>query len=53
MSSKIGLKLARKYSFNFSLPKRSNKKIKFIEDSFHRPSEHQPGGLCLRTYRET
>ena len=30
MSSKIGLKLARKYSINFSLPKRSKKMIKFI-----------------------
>ena len=30
MSSKIGIKLARKYSINFSLPKRPKKKIKFI-----------------------
>jgi len=30
MGSKIGLKLARKYSINFGLPKRSKKKIKFI-----------------------
>ncbi len=30
MSSKIGVKLARKYSINFSLPKRTKKKIKFI-----------------------
>ena len=30
MSSKIGVKLARNYSINFSLPKRSKKKIKFI-----------------------
>ena len=30
MSSNIGLKLARKYSFNFSLPKRPKQKIKFI-----------------------
>ena len=30
MSSKIGVKLARKYSINFSLPKRPKKKIKFI-----------------------
>ena len=30
MRSKIGLKLARNYSINFSLPKRPKKKIKFI-----------------------
>jgi len=30
MRLKIGLKLTRKYSYNFNLPKRSNKRIKFI-----------------------
>ena len=30
MSSKIGLKLTRKYSINFSLPKRPKKNIKFL-----------------------
>ena len=30
MSLKIGVKLTRKYSNNFSLPKRSKNKIKFI-----------------------
>ena len=30
MSSKTGLKLTKKYSLNFSLPKRSKNKIKFI-----------------------
>ena len=30
MSSKIGIKLTSKYSINFSLPKRSKNKIKFI-----------------------
>ena len=30
MSLKIGLKLTKKYSFNFSLPKRTKNKIKFI-----------------------
>ena len=30
MSSKIGLKLTKKYSLNFSLPKRTKDKIKFV-----------------------
>ena len=36
MSTKIGLNLSKYYSINFSLPKRSSKKIKFIDPPYIR-----------------